>query len=29
MFAAGILYIILLGEAAAKLMERIGHWFMG
>jgi hypothetical protein len=28
-FAAGILYVVLLGEAAAKLMERIGHWFMG
>jgi len=29
MFAAGILYFVLLGEAAAKLMERLGHWIMG
>lgn len=28
-FAAGILYFVLLGEAAAKLMERLGHWFTG
>jgi hypothetical protein len=29
MFAAGVLYVLLLGEAAARLMERIGHWFTG
>ncbi len=29
MFVAGILYFVLLGEAAAKLMERLGHWIMG
>lgn len=28
-FAAGIVYFVLLGEAAAKLMERLGHWIMG
>ena len=28
-FVAGIFYVVLLGEAAAKLMERIGHWFTG
>ena len=29
MFAAGVLYIMFLGEAATHLMERIGHWFTG
>ena len=29
MFAAGVLYVMLLGEAATQLMERLGHWFAG
>ena len=29
MFAAGVLYVMLLGEAATQLMERLGHWFTG
>lgn len=28
-FAAGVVYVVLLGEAATHLMERIGHWFTG
>jgi hypothetical protein len=29
MFTAGIFYIILLGEAATKLMEKISQWLTG